>query len=167
MGQLIDELLDFHRIGRKPLDQQVTDLNELVQRSRNLGRGNCHRQIEWHISELPSANADPVLLQQVYTNLLGNAIKYTSKRPLAHIEIGSFEQAEETIYFVQDNGAGFEMQFSEKLFGVFSACTAKMNSRARASGWPSSSASSTVTAGAFGPQPQWNKALPFLYPGQP
>lgn len=120
MGQLIDELIDFSRIGRKSLDRQATDVHELVQRSlETLAAETVDRQIEWKISELPAANADPVLLQQVYTNLLANAIKYTSQRPLARIEVGSFEQAGEAIYFVRDNGAGFDMQFSEKLFGVF------------------------------------------------
>jgi len=120
MGQLIDELLDFSRIGRKPLDRQETNLNELVRLSIEvLAPETSSRQIEWVLNELPPAAVDPVLFQQVYTNLIGNAIKYTSKCDRARIEVGTFSKNGETIYFVRDNGAGFNMNYVDKLFGVF------------------------------------------------
>jgi len=71
------------------------------------------------LQELPPATADASLIQQVYANLIGNAVKYTGKRDLAKIEVGSFKQDRETVYFVRDNGVGFDMRFADKLFGVF------------------------------------------------
>ncbi len=120
MGQLIDELLDFSRIGRKSLNTQPVRLNEIIQEVvESLAPEIAGRQIEWHIPALPPATADPLLLRQVYANLLGNAVKYTGKREAARIEVGSLTQNGETIYFVRDNGAGFDMQYADKLFGVF------------------------------------------------
>lgn len=120
MGQLIDELLDFSRIGRKPLSLQRIAPNEIVQDViESLAAEVAGRQIEWHIPALPTVIADPLLLQQVYANLLGNAVKYTSKRELARMEVGHFTQEGESIYFVRDNGAGFDMQYADKLFAVF------------------------------------------------
>ena len=77
------------------------------------------RQIEWVLPELPKACADPNLIQQVFANLIGNAIKYSRNREMARIEIGSLNSADEPVYFVKDNGAGFDKQFSGRLFKVF------------------------------------------------
>jgi len=120
MGQLIDELLDFSRIGRKPISRQPVDLDEIVRDVvESLAPEIAGRQIEWLIPALPPVSADPLLLRQVYANLVGNAVKYTGKREAARIEVGSLAQNGETIYFVRDNGAGFDMQYADKLFGVF------------------------------------------------
>lgn len=120
MAQLIDELLNFSRIGRKPLNRQDVDLTALVKAViETLAAETTGRQIEWRLMELPPANGDSALLQVVYTNLLGNAVKYSRHRSEAVIEIGSLMQDEELVYFVRDNGAGFDMQFADKLFGVF------------------------------------------------
>jgi signal transduction histidine kinase len=120
MGQLIDALLAFSRIGRSPLRKQTLDLNHLVHSVIELLTPEiANRQIKWVLGDLPPAEADPILLHQVYANLLGNAVKYTGKRAQAHIEIGSETQNDALVYFVRDNGAGFDMRYAEKLFGVF------------------------------------------------
>jgi light-regulated signal transduction histidine kinase (bacteriophytochrome) len=120
MSQLIDELLEFSRTSRKPLTKQVVDLNALVQSVIDaLAPETAHRQIEWVVAELSAVQADPALIQQVYANLLGNAVKYTRLRSPACIEIGCVENEAEIIYFVRDNGAGFDMKYANKLFGVF------------------------------------------------
>jgi len=120
MAHLIADLLDFSRLGRKPLVSQPVDITSIVRSVlETLALETADRQIEWILSELPVVNADPVLIQQVYANLIGNAIKYTRNREQAQIEIGSLNHPEEVVLFVRDNGAGFDMQFANKLFGVF------------------------------------------------
>jgi light-regulated signal transduction histidine kinase (bacteriophytochrome) len=120
MTQLIDGLLDFSRLGRKPLSRQTVDVNPIVHSVlETLTPETANRQIEWILPQLPPTQADPALLQQVYINLLGNAVKYTRGRNPARIEVGSYEQDSDTVYYVRDNGAGFDMQYAEKLFGVF------------------------------------------------
>jgi PAS domain S-box-containing protein len=120
MSLLIDNLLDLSRLGRKPLHKQDVNMQTIARLIiESLGPETAGRQIEWVLGELPSCHADNILIDQVYANLIGNAVKYTSKRESARIEIGSFSQNGETVYFVRDNGAGFDMQYAEKLFGVF------------------------------------------------
>ncbi len=120
MGRLIDDLLAFSRLGRKSLQKQHTDVNAIVRTVMELlEMETSDHTIEWLLEPLPPAYADPVLLQQVYANLIGNAVKYSGKRQPARIEIGSFTKENETVYFVRDNGAGFDMKYAEKLFGVF------------------------------------------------
>ncbi len=120
MNQLIDDLLSFSRIGYKAMNMQDVDLPSLIQAViENLALETANRQIEWILTETGSVTADPALLQQVYVNLIGNALKYTGKIPSARIEIGCLEQDGEKIHFVRDNGAGFDMKYAEKLFGVF------------------------------------------------
>ena len=120
MSRLIDDLLDFSRLSRKPLQKQGVDPNPIVRTViDSLEMETIGHPIQWSLSTLPIAHADPMLLQQVYANLIGNAVKYSRNRQPAQIEIGSFHQTNETVYFVRDNGAGFDMKYAEKLFGVF------------------------------------------------
>jgi light-regulated signal transduction histidine kinase (bacteriophytochrome) len=120
MGELIDELLDFSRAGSRQLTIEAVEMEILVQSViASLSQETAHRQIDWVLGALPVANADPALIQQVYANLIGNAVKYTSKLDVAHIEIGSAAQNDETIYFVRDNGAGFNMRYADQLFRAF------------------------------------------------
>jgi PAS domain S-box-containing protein len=120
MNLLIDDLLAFSRLGRKPLEKGPVNVNAIVHNViDSLAQETANRQVEWDLADLPPATADPALLQQVYANLIGNAVKYTGRCPVAHIEIGCISQGGEVVYFVRDNGAGFDMQYAGKLFGVF------------------------------------------------
>jgi len=120
MGQLIDDLLTFSRIGRQAPEMKPVRLAELVgQVLENLRSEQEGRQVEITIDDLPTCRGDPALLKQVFVNLLGNALKFTRKRHVARIQIGCMSSNGENIYFVKDNGAGFDMQYAQKLFGVF------------------------------------------------
>ena len=120
MNQLVNDLLEFSRITRKELTRQPTTPLYLVNDVRDeLHNEQVGRTIEWVIGDLPPCNADPALLRQVYVNLISNALKFTRQKSPARIEIGAKKHARETIYYVQDNGAGFDMRFADKLFGVF------------------------------------------------
>jgi PAS domain S-box-containing protein len=119
MGALIDGLLQFSRLGRQPLHKQTVNCNALIAKVwQDLGLERGDRQIQFTVDELPPCQADPILLQQVWMNLLSNAVKYTAKVESAQIEIG-VQNAPERVYFIRDNGAGFDLQYSDKLFGVF------------------------------------------------
>ncbi|MFN7140931.1 MAG: ATP-binding protein, partial [Limisphaerales bacterium] len=120
MGQLVDDLLNLSRIGRQELKCEIVPLKDIVQRAiHSLSPDTENRAIEWRIQPLPIAECDAGLMQQVFVNILSNAVKYTRKREQAVIEVGQMEQANETIIFVRDNGVGFNMQYISKLFGVF------------------------------------------------
>ena len=120
MGRLIDDLLAFSRLSRQPVDKRTVDTTDLVRQVLDTLRGDLEgREVEIEIGELPGCHGDPLLLRQVWLNLLDNAIKYTSKRERAKIEIGCLERDGEKVYFVRDNGVGFSMQYAGKLFGVF------------------------------------------------
>jgi PAS domain S-box-containing protein len=137
MGTLIDELLSFSRLGRQPLKKET--VSPLVLLSRALEQLNAEqagRQIELLTGDLPVCLADPTLLTQVFVNLLSNALKFTRRREVAKVEIGALPIADcglqiadsikseisnlqSPIYFVRDNGVGFDMRYADKLFGVF------------------------------------------------
>jgi light-regulated signal transduction histidine kinase (bacteriophytochrome) len=120
MGVLIDELLAFARVGRAELQRSQVDLAALVQTViRNLHARVEGRVVEWQIGALPGVQADAGLLRQVWANLIDNALKYTRSRSRAVIEIGSKPQDGELLFYVRDNGVGFDPQYAGKLFGVF------------------------------------------------
>jgi PAS domain S-box-containing protein len=120
MGRLIDALLAFSRLGRTPIDRQPVNLRELLDRILHDLRYEMEgRQINWKIQPLPEINGDPSLLRQALYNLIANAIKYTRSRPVAEIAIGATHTPAEDIIYVKDNGVGFDMEFADKLFGVF------------------------------------------------
>lgn len=121
MGDLIDDLLAFSRMGRAQMIETNVDLDELVcQTQRGLETEMRGREIEWVVPSLPEVRADPSMLKLVFSNLLGNAVKYTGKREKARIEIGTAGmEGERLVFFVRDNGAGFDPQYAHKLFGVF------------------------------------------------
>lgn len=120
MSQLIDALLDLSRLGRQPLTKQPVKLTVLVQDVWDeLRKQQDDRDIEFRLHDLPDCVGDIFLLRQVFVNLLSNALKYTRRKDKAVVEVGSQRRDDETIYYVQDNGAGFDMGRAEKLFGVF------------------------------------------------
>jgi signal transduction histidine kinase len=120
MGQLIDDLLAFSRLSRQALSKQPVTPVDLVRQALNDLRAiQEDRRVDIRIGVLPDCQADPVLLKQVFVNLLSNALKFTSQRQVAVIEVGSRHDDGETVYFVKDNGVGFNMAYADKLFGVF------------------------------------------------
>ena len=121
MGLLIDDLLAFSRLTRAPLHKREVNVEQMVQHILDeLRLQNVGRQIEIQLGALPPCQGDPALLRQVWINLLSNAFKYTRQRETAVIEIGFGSQASRGgAYHVRDNGAGFDMRYADKLFGVF------------------------------------------------
>lgn len=119
MGRLIDDLLEFARMGRAELMQSEVDVESLVRETIKTLPETRSRDIRWTIAPLPRVQADPAMMAQVFVNLLANAVKYTRQRAVAEIEIGVEHAADEIVFFVRDNGVGFDMQYAGKLFGVF------------------------------------------------
>jgi signal transduction histidine kinase len=117
MGLLIDDLLAFARLGRQAPQRRPLDMTSLAREVADELNGAGLARID--LPALPQASADPALLRQVWTNLLGNALKYSGKRKDARVEIGGREADAENHYWVRDNGVGFDMRYADKLFGVF------------------------------------------------
>ena len=120
MGNLIDDLLAFSRLGRRAMNVEEIASETLVQECLETLRNEYDpHKTQIKISQLARCRGDPHLLKQVWINLLSNALKFSGKTIGARIEIGSLEQNGETVYSVRDNGAGFDMRYADKLFGVF------------------------------------------------
>jgi len=120
MGQLIDDLLAFSRLGRREVKVTGLDMGKLVRNVvQELQETLGGRTVQWHLSPLPATRADRALIRQIWVNLLGNALKFTRPRETAVIEVGCLSAADEDVYYVKDNGVGFDMQYAPRLFGVF------------------------------------------------
>ncbi|HTF57929.1 MAG TPA: ATP-binding protein [Planctomycetota bacterium] len=120
MGQLIDDLLEFSKMGRKALLTTPLDMEGLVNQVCTETRtAHPDRALEMKVGSLPPSQGDPAMVKVVFANLVSNAVKYSRGRNPAVIEIGARVDAHETVYYVRDNGVGFEMQYAHKLFGVF------------------------------------------------
>ncbi|MBM4302324.1 MAG: DUF3365 domain-containing protein [Deltaproteobacteria bacterium] len=120
MGQLIDDLLAFSRLGRREVKVADLDMGTLVQDVvRDLQDTLGDRTVQWDLESLPATRADRALMHQVWVNLLDNALKFTRPRATAVICVGSRSTAPEDVYYLKDNGVGFDMQYAPKLFGVF------------------------------------------------
>ncbi len=120
MGRLIDDLLAFSRLGRQELARRRVDPAGICRQAlAELDGEREGRKVEVLIGDLPPCEADPALLRQVYANLLSNALKFTRGREPAVIEVGATTGEGETVYFVKDNGVGFDMRYAGKLFTVF------------------------------------------------
>jgi PAS domain S-box-containing protein len=120
MALLIDALLNFSRMGRVDLNRITLSPAEVAQEALDeLTSEMKERKVEVTIEDLPHCNADSSMLKQVYYNLLSNALKFTRQKDPAVIRVGSREEADRTVYFVRDNGVGFDMKYVDKLFKVF------------------------------------------------
>jgi light-regulated signal transduction histidine kinase (bacteriophytochrome) len=121
MSTLIDDLLSFARAGQQPLEKTEINFQELVHKIiTEVQPEQGKRQIDWVVGPLPSGYGDPAMLRQVWVNLISNAVKYTRQRETARIEIGSSDSSDqEMVFFVRDNGAGFDMAHAARLFGLF------------------------------------------------
>jgi light-regulated signal transduction histidine kinase (bacteriophytochrome) len=120
MGQLIDDLLMLSRLGRAEMRRVEVDVGAMV---RSVFEGSevpeRRQRVELRVGDLPPCLADPSLIRQVWANLLGNAVKFSSKRDRPVIEVSGEVVAGENVYAVKDNGAGFDARYGHKLFGVF------------------------------------------------
>ena len=119
MGRLIDDLLEFSLVGRKQAASARIDMRRLVEEALKEVKTSSGQEAKVVIGPLPPGYADSALIKQVWLNLLSNAVKFSSKREQPIIEVTGYEEAEHNVYCVRDNGAGFDMQYYGKLFGVF------------------------------------------------
>jgi len=120
MGEMVDALLGLGRVGRQGLNLRLTNLNQLVEEViSELANDIAGRSLRWSVAPLPPLECDRALMKQVFQNLLSNALKFTRSRSQVVIEIGQQDQAGTPVLFVRDNGVGFDMKYSDKLFGVF------------------------------------------------
>lgn len=120
MGQLIDDLISFSQMGVKEVIHQTVNMKAMAEACvAELLQHETPNRYQVHINNLPACHGDPNLIKQVWMNLISNAIKYSSKKPVPCIEIGCTEDSYINTYFIRDNGVGFDMQHAHKLFGVF------------------------------------------------
>jgi len=120
LGHLVDDLINLSRVGRQELRKIPVPLDSLVAEAKNHLRDEvAGRNVDWEIGNLPVVHGDPIALRQVFVNLLSNALKYSTPRARATIEIGCHASNGETVCFVRDNGVGFNMDHASRLFGVF------------------------------------------------
>jgi signal transduction histidine kinase len=119
-GKLIDELLEFSRMGRAEMATRQVSLGDLTQDAwQQLAQDRGTRAIEFELADLPTVQADPAMLRAVMKNLLSNAIKYSGRQPAATIAVSAQDSGDEIVIAVRDNGVGFDMKYVDKLFGVF------------------------------------------------
>lgn len=120
MGMLIDDLLAFSRMGRQNILKIKVDCDRMVREiMQELDSRNDTAKIEWVVAELPSITVDPNTMKQVWVNLISNAVKYSRTKEHPRIEIDSYESDNNIVFFVKDNGVGFDQQYQDKLFKVF------------------------------------------------
>jgi len=120
MSQLIDDLLSFSKMARTEVISGVVDMEMLAQKCIDeiLEAGN-HKKHIVSLFAIPACRGDESMLKQVWYNLIGNAVKYSSKEDKPEITIGTVDDAENIVYYIRDNGVGFDMKYADKLFGVF------------------------------------------------
>jgi signal transduction histidine kinase len=119
MGRLIDDLLAFSRLGRKVISTERVDTGKLVGEVLEEVQAAAERRAKVVVGPLPPAHADAALIRQVWINLLSNAVKFSGNRDDPRVEVSAYDDGADTVYCVKDNGAGFDMKYCDKLFGVF------------------------------------------------
>jgi len=120
MGRLIDDLLAFSRLGRKPIERSVIDMTRLVDNVFvQLNPVSTDPTLRFSVEPLPPTHGDAAMIRQVLVNLMSNAVKYSKKTNEAAVTVGAYAENGDNVYFVRDNGVGFDMKYVDKLFGVF------------------------------------------------
>jgi len=120
MGKLIDDLLAFSRVGRTAIQSSAIDMAAMARSIFfELTTPEGRERVDFQVGPLPSAVGDPTLIRQVWRNLLSNAVKFSSKKERSVIDVGASRQGDEMVFSIRDNGAGFDMKYADKLFGVF------------------------------------------------
>jgi PAS domain S-box-containing protein len=120
MGRLIEDLLAFSRVGRQDVRRSAIDMTALVREiAEELAAAAPGRKLDIRVKDLPPASGDTAMIKQVFVNLLSNAVKFTRPRETAEIEVGSFTENGRNVYYVRDNGVGFDMAYADRLFNVF------------------------------------------------
>jgi two-component system sensor kinase len=164
MGQLIDDILVLSRLGRKEITHSDIDMGKLAKTIfGELKLTVPERKIEFtHINTLSPAQGDQAMIRQVFVNLLSNAVKFTQPKETAIIELGGFSEENENVYYVKDNGVGFDMQYVNKLFGVLNDYTVLQNLKARALVLPLSNVLFTAMVEGFGLKEKWMRGPLFI-----
>jgi light-regulated signal transduction histidine kinase (bacteriophytochrome) len=120
MGRLIDDLLAFSRLSRKQMEASPVDMHGLAgDVFQQLQLGFTDQEVQFNLSPLPPTEGDPALIRQVFVNLLSNAAKYSRPRTQSVIDVSGYCENGDCVYYVKDNGVGFDMAYAKKLFGVF------------------------------------------------
>jgi len=119
MGDLIDDLLAFSRLGRQPILNAVVNMTALAREAVASGSPADGANVVFTIPELPAVRGDRTLLRQVWVNLISNAVKYAGKKTAPEVGVWTTTDGATTWYHVRDNGVGFDMRYANKLFGVF------------------------------------------------
>lgn len=124
MGQLIDDLLSFSRLSRQDLKREPCSIAGLAREAFEVlwseREGREGREVEFNVADVPQCQADPALVRQVLTNLISNALKFTRDRDVVRVDVGARQgDTGDPIYFVADNGIGFDMRYGDRIFGVF------------------------------------------------
>jgi len=120
MGQLIDDILTLSRVVKKHLSTSQLEMDAVIREVwKELETINPERNMKLTVQDVPVSYGDRTLIKQVYANLLSNAVKFTKYRDPALIETGGYAEGNENVYYVRDNGVGFEMEYYDKLFGIF------------------------------------------------
>ncbi|MGA8271916.1 MAG: PAS domain S-box protein [Candidatus Sulfotelmatobacter sp.] len=168
MGLLVDELLNLARVGRHAIRLQHTNLNSVIEEVVSLLQPEIEgRAVSWKIAELASVQCDPILIKQVFQNLLANALKFTRTRERAVIEISQRQENGQTVIAICDNGVGFNMKYKDKLFGVFQRLHRAEDFEGTGIGWQRCSASFKNMGAESGRRRSWIRARLFISRSEP
>ncbi len=168
MGQLVDGLLNLARVARHAPVFQVVGLDSVVREVVSLLQPECEgRVVEWKIADLPATACDPILIKQVFQNLITNALKFTRRRDRTVIEIDHRQENGQTVITVADNGVGFDMKYRDKLFGVFQRLHRVEDFEGTGIGLATVQRIIHKHGAGSGRKGNWTRAQPFASPSEP